>query len=104
MMRMILSIAAGLMLLGALSHARAADDSTQNHIIALERGALERWGKGDPQGFLDIINNCPYLLPNAGEGWHASERVLCARVPGAVVDTLLAPLYSLRQLKIDYER
>ena len=23
-------------------------------IIALERGALDRWGKGDPQGYIDI--------------------------------------------------
>ena len=24
------------------------------HIIALERAALERWGKGDPSGFLEL--------------------------------------------------
>jgi len=24
-------------------------------IVSLERGALDRWGKGDPQGFLDIM-------------------------------------------------
>ena len=24
------------------------------HILALERAALERWGKGDPDGFLEI--------------------------------------------------
>ena len=24
-------------------------------IVALERGALDRWGKGDPQGFFDIM-------------------------------------------------
>ena len=24
-------------------------------IVDLERGALDRWGKGDPQGFLDIM-------------------------------------------------
>src|SRR6266511_1205497 len=41
----------------AVSYARAADDSTKNHIIALERGALERWWKGDPQGFFDIMSN-----------------------------------------------
>ena len=28
---------------------RAADD-----VIALERGALDRWGRGDPSGFLEI--------------------------------------------------
>ena len=27
---------------------------TANHIIALERAALDRWGKGDPSGYLEI--------------------------------------------------
>ncbi|MBI5710312.1 MAG: nuclear transport factor 2 family protein [Candidatus Eisenbacteria bacterium] len=31
----------------------AADDPTEA-IIALERAALDRWGKGDPSGFLEI--------------------------------------------------
>lgn len=26
-----------------------------NQIIAMERGALDRWGRGDPQGYLDIM-------------------------------------------------
>ena len=26
-----------------------------NEIIALERGALDRWGRGDPQGYLEIM-------------------------------------------------
>jgi ketosteroid isomerase-like protein len=26
-----------------------------NEIIALERGALDRWGTGDPQGYLEIM-------------------------------------------------
>jgi uncharacterized protein (TIGR02246 family) len=28
--------------------------ATQDDIIALERAALDRWGAGDPQGFLDV--------------------------------------------------
>lgn len=28
--------------------------TTPNHIIALECAALDRWGKGDPGGFLDL--------------------------------------------------
>jgi uncharacterized protein (TIGR02246 family) len=32
--------------------ASSQEDPTQK-IIALERGALDRWGKGDPQGFLE---------------------------------------------------
>jgi len=38
-----------------LSCSRLADDFQPETIIALERGALERWGKGDPQGFFDIM-------------------------------------------------
>ncbi len=32
-----------------------ADRFDPQEIIALERGALDRWGKGDPQGFFDIM-------------------------------------------------
>jgi len=50
------TIAAVFVLLGVMLYARAAtDDSVRNHIIALERGALDRWGKGDPEGFFDIM-------------------------------------------------
>jgi len=31
----------------------AADDFKPETIIALERSAIDRWGKGDPQGFLE---------------------------------------------------
>jgi ketosteroid isomerase-like protein len=31
------------------------DDFQPETIIALERAALDRWGKGDPQGFFDIM-------------------------------------------------
>jgi uncharacterized protein (TIGR02246 family) len=34
--------------------ARAAAPVQPDTIIALERGALDRWGRGDPQGYLDI--------------------------------------------------
>jgi ketosteroid isomerase-like protein len=33
----------------------AADDFQPETVVALERGALDRWGKGDPQGFFDIM-------------------------------------------------
>jgi uncharacterized protein (TIGR02246 family) len=68
MMRTILSIAAVLGLLAGLLYAQAADNSAQSHIIALERGALERWGKGDPQGFFDIMaNDVTYFDPGVGK-------------------------------------
>ena len=38
-----------------LSCSRPTDDVQPDTIIALERGALDRWGKGDPQGFFDIM-------------------------------------------------
>ncbi len=44
-----------LLLLSATSCAPAADGFSPEAIIALERRALDRWGKGDPQGFLDIM-------------------------------------------------
>ena len=33
----------------------AAADPVADRIIALERGALARWSKGDPGGYLDIM-------------------------------------------------
>jgi uncharacterized protein (TIGR02246 family) len=32
------------------------DGDVAQTILALERGALERWGKGDPRGFFDIMS------------------------------------------------
>jgi ketosteroid isomerase-like protein len=32
----------------------AAPDSVLQQVLAKERGALDRWGKGDPGGYLDI--------------------------------------------------
>ena len=39
----------------SVSCGRAADDFQPETIIALERGALERYGKGDPGGYFDIM-------------------------------------------------
>lgn len=46
-------LAAGGVLLGVVSAAAAVDDESST-IIAMEKRALERWGKGDPSGFLEI--------------------------------------------------
>jgi hypothetical protein len=46
-----------LALLGAScagAHA-VGDDYSPDQIIALERGAIDRWGKGDPQGYYEIM-------------------------------------------------
>src|SRR5690349_24994110 len=34
--------------------AASATDAVAREIIALERAALDRWGKGDPSGYLEI--------------------------------------------------
>ena len=39
----------------ALSCSRPADDFQPETVVALERGALDRWARGDPQGFFDIM-------------------------------------------------
>ena len=36
------------------SHDPASHDIVAEAVIALERGALDRWGKGDPQGYIEI--------------------------------------------------
>lgn len=36
------------------SYAAAAFADPADEIIALEKAALDRWGKGDPQGYLDL--------------------------------------------------
>lgn len=37
-----------------VSHKQAAQDDLSETIIAMERAALDRWGRGDPSGFLEI--------------------------------------------------
>src|SRR5215471_10429219 len=44
--------------------ARAPAPVQSDTIIALERGALDRWGQGDPQGYLDLYaRNVTYFDP-----------------------------------------
>ena len=38
-----------------ISCSHSTDDFHPEAIVALERGALDRWGIGDPQGFFDIM-------------------------------------------------
>src|SRR5437763_14079525 len=38
-----------------ISCSRSTDDFPPDTIVALERAALDRWGKGDPQGFFEIM-------------------------------------------------
>src|SRR5207245_10740589 len=47
----------------------------RNEIIAIERAALDRWGKGDPQGYLEIMApDVTYFDPTREKGitgWEA---------------------------------
>jgi uncharacterized protein (TIGR02246 family) len=36
------------------ARSRSADAAQADEVISLERAALDRWGKGDPKGFLEI--------------------------------------------------
>lgn len=70
--------------------ASAADDFQPETVIALERAALDRWGKGDPSGYLEIYApGITYFDPG-------QER----RVDGIdAMTALLAPLKG--QIKLD---
>ena len=59
----------GLVLLGVLGVAFVFDGAVnawQNDaIVALERGAMDRWGKGDPGGYLDLYaSDVTYFDPS----------------------------------------
>ena len=54
MLRRSLTAVGMLALALAMACARTAAPVQPDTIIALERGALDRWGRGDPQGYLDI--------------------------------------------------
>ena len=44
---------------------RAPERFDPQEIVALERGALDRWGRGDPQGYLEIMApEVTYFDPN----------------------------------------
>ena len=55
-MQTVFSMAVLLALLAVVSCTVAASDYSPEDIIALERGALDRWGKGDPEGFLELMS------------------------------------------------
>ncbi len=50
-MRKLLILSLPLVLLTCM---KATTDNSSEKIIAMEKAALDRWGKGDPQGVLDI--------------------------------------------------
>ena len=66
------------LLLVACQHQPEAFDP--EHIIAMERVALDRWGKGDPQGYLEIMApDVTYFDPNQDariDGLQAMRKLL----------------------------
>lgn len=69
---------------------RAAHDRAQDappDVVAMERAALDRWGKGDPQGYLEIMaNEVTYFDPmqeKRVDGREAMQKML-APITGKV--------------------
>src|SRR5258708_16917722 len=83
-------VAAPLLVWALFTSPAVAADFNHETIIALERAALDRWGKGDPQGFIETYApDVTYFAPG-------SER----RVDGlAAMKELLIPLTG--KIKID---
>jgi uncharacterized protein (TIGR02246 family) len=78
-MKRLLTIAIGVLVLTPAC-ARGRDRFDANEIIALERAALDRWGRGDPQGYLEIMApEVTYFDPNQParvDGWQAMQTLL----------------------------
>lgn len=49
----LLTLAVLIVVAFALSRKEGSDDYSAEKIIAMERAALDRWGKGDPQGYIE---------------------------------------------------
>lgn len=79
------------MVVGLLTPCRGvAGDREAGRIIAMERAALDRWGKGDPQGYLDsYAADISYFDPQQDK-----------RVDGLdAMKALLAPIARKVQIK-----
>jgi ketosteroid isomerase-like protein len=70
---------------------RAAQDSAAQDaapdVVAMEKAALDRWGKGDPQGYLEIMaNEVTYFDPTQEKRVDGGEamRKLLAPITGKV--------------------
>ena len=61
------SITVALLLITTAGSSVAAPQSA-NEIIALERAALDRWGRGDPTGYLELYaNDVTYFAPDTDQ-------------------------------------
>jgi uncharacterized protein (TIGR02246 family) len=67
--------------LAAISCAGAAQDAPPD-VVAMERAALDRWGKGDPQGYLEIMaNEVTYFDPMQEKRTDGREAMLKLLTP-----------------------
>lgn len=83
----ILHVLSALSLLPLAAPGQGLAQAEARAIIALERGALDRWGRGDPQGFLEIYaSEITYFDPfrNRRVNSLAAMRALLAPVTGMV--------------------
>jgi ketosteroid isomerase-like protein len=81
--RYLLVLAASIM----LSSVAMAQEFRPETIIALERGAMDRWGRGDPQGFIEIFaDEVTYFDPSTERRVDGIEamRALFAPIAGLV--------------------
>ena len=81
--RNLLVLAASIMLSAAVT----AQEFRPEAIIALERGAMDRWGRGDPQGFIEIFaDEVTYFDPSTERRVDGIEamRKLFAPITGLV--------------------
>lgn len=65
----------------------SSEDHSAEKIIAMERAALDRWGKGDPQGYLEIMApEVTYFDPNQERRTDGLEamKALLAPITGKV--------------------
>ncbi len=60
------AVVVGVLLLGmVMGSCRRGEDFRPAEIVALERGALDRWCKGDPRGYLEMMDDeVTYFDPN----------------------------------------
>jgi ketosteroid isomerase-like protein len=78
----------------------AVDARQDDHIIALERAALDRWGRGDPEGYLELYaRDVTYFDPQRErriDGLEAMRKALMPIKGMVKIDRydMLAPKFS----------
>jgi ketosteroid isomerase-like protein len=75
-MRTFIHMSILLVLATSIACSESRDDFRSETIIALEQGALDRWGKGDPDGYFEIMApDVSYFDPTTDERVDGKERL-----------------------------